>query len=212
MPRRANVVCECVCERAFECRRPLDRFEIKHKTGRARICARAPERAFPGRTSSSAAPGSRPRTLLRAGHASPCSMARAGERGLRRLGLRERGLRRHTLSSAHAAAAVHTAPKAKAMGGLDRCRHRGDGERSRAHCLVRDRPHPPLTSHPADHRAAQPRTQPWLKLSAFGLGDLGASVPVNDLFRYALLVIAIVPVLDMLLHELGLRRRLRSQI
>jgi hypothetical protein len=43
-----------------------------------------------------------------------------------------------------------------------------------------------------DRRAAQARTQPWLKLAALVLVVAALGLPVNDLFRYALLVIATV--------------------
>src|SRR6516165_10036549 len=45
---------------------------------------------------------------------------------------------------------------------------------------------------PADRQAAPPRTQPWLKLAALILVVAALGLPVNDLFRYALLVIATV--------------------
>jgi hypothetical protein len=45
-------------------------------------------------------------------------------------------------------------------------------------------------AHPVDRRAAQP--QPWLKLAALLLVVAALGLPVNDLFRYALLVIATV--------------------
>jgi hypothetical protein len=47
-------------------------------------------------------------------------------------------------------------------------------------------------AHPDDRRAEPPRTQPWLKLAALLLGVAALGLPVNDLFRYALLVIATV--------------------
>jgi len=47
-------------------------------------------------------------------------------------------------------------------------------------------------AHPADRQAAPPRTQPWLKLAALILVLAALGLPVNDLFRYALLVIATV--------------------
>src|SRR5262245_63772641 len=47
-------------------------------------------------------------------------------------------------------------------------------------------------AHPADRQAAPPRTQPWLKLAALVLVIAALGLPVNDLFRYALLVIATV--------------------
>ena len=43
-----------------------------------------------------------------------------------------------------------------------------------------------------DRRAAQARMQPWLKLAALVLVLAALGLPVNDLFRYALLVIATV--------------------
>jgi hypothetical protein len=43
-----------------------------------------------------------------------------------------------------------------------------------------------------DRRAEPPRTQPWLKLAALILVVAALGLPVNDLFRYALLVIATV--------------------
>jgi hypothetical protein len=43
-----------------------------------------------------------------------------------------------------------------------------------------------------DRRAAQPRMQPWLKLAALVLVLAALGLPVNDLLRYALLVIATV--------------------
>src|SRR5262245_58234938 len=43
-----------------------------------------------------------------------------------------------------------------------------------------------------DRRAAQARMQPWLKLAALILVVAALGLPVNDLFRYALLVIATV--------------------
>src|SRR5262245_28127717 len=43
-----------------------------------------------------------------------------------------------------------------------------------------------------DRRAAQARMQPWLKLAALVLVVAALGLPVNDLFRYALLVIATV--------------------
>jgi hypothetical protein len=46
-------------------------------------------------------------------------------------------------------------------------------------------------AHPDDRRAA-PRMQPWLKLAALVLVVAALGLPVNDLFRYALLVIATV--------------------
>jgi hypothetical protein len=47
-------------------------------------------------------------------------------------------------------------------------------------------------AHPDDRRAAPPRMQPWLKLAALLLVVAALGLPVNDLFRYALLVIATV--------------------
>ena len=47
-------------------------------------------------------------------------------------------------------------------------------------------------AHPDDRRAAPPRVQPWLKLAALILVLAALGLPVNDLFRYALLVIATV--------------------
>src|SRR6516165_3633400 len=47
-------------------------------------------------------------------------------------------------------------------------------------------------AHPDDRRAAQARMQPWLKLAALILVLAALGLPVNDLFRYALLVIATV--------------------
>jgi hypothetical protein len=47
-------------------------------------------------------------------------------------------------------------------------------------------------AHPDDRRAAPPRMQPWLKLAALILVLAALGLPVNDLFRYALLVIATV--------------------
>src|SRR5262245_41007920 len=47
-------------------------------------------------------------------------------------------------------------------------------------------------AHPDDRRAAQACTQPWLKLAALILVVAALGLPVNDLFRYALLVIATV--------------------
>jgi hypothetical protein len=47
-------------------------------------------------------------------------------------------------------------------------------------------------AHPDDRRAEPPRTQPWLKLAALLLVVAALGLPVNDLFRYALLVIATV--------------------
>lgn len=43
-----------------------------------------------------------------------------------------------------------------------------------------------------DRRAAPPHTQPWLKLAALVLVVAALGLPVNDLLRYALLVIATV--------------------
>jgi hypothetical protein len=45
---------------------------------------------------------------------------------------------------------------------------------------------------PDDRRAAPPRMQPWLKLAALVLVVAALGLPINDLFRYALLVIATV--------------------
>jgi hypothetical protein len=47
-------------------------------------------------------------------------------------------------------------------------------------------------AHPDDRRAAQARMQPWLKLAALVLVVAALGLPINDLFRYALLVIATV--------------------
>src|SRR5262245_7318534 len=47
-------------------------------------------------------------------------------------------------------------------------------------------------AHPDDRRAAPARMQPWLKLAALVLVVAALGLPVNDLFRYALLVIATV--------------------
>src|SRR5437588_5677050 len=47
-------------------------------------------------------------------------------------------------------------------------------------------------AHPDDRRAAPARMQPWLKLAALVLVLAALGLPVNDLFRYALLVIATV--------------------
>jgi hypothetical protein len=47
-------------------------------------------------------------------------------------------------------------------------------------------------AHPDDRRAAPLRMQPWLKLAALILVVAALGLPVNDLFRYALLVIATV--------------------
>src|SRR6266700_5819591 len=47
-------------------------------------------------------------------------------------------------------------------------------------------------AHPDDRRAAPARMQPWLKLAALILVVAALGLPVNDLFRYALLVIATV--------------------
>src|SRR5262249_59391666 len=47
-------------------------------------------------------------------------------------------------------------------------------------------------AHPDDRRAAPARMQPWLKLAALILVLAALGLPVNDLFRYALLVIATV--------------------
>ena len=47
-------------------------------------------------------------------------------------------------------------------------------------------------AHPDDRRAAPPRVQPWLKLAALVLVLAALGLPVNDLFRYALLAIATV--------------------
>jgi hypothetical protein len=47
-------------------------------------------------------------------------------------------------------------------------------------------------AHPDDRRAAPPRMQPWLKLAALLLVVAALGLPINDLFRYALLVIATV--------------------
>jgi hypothetical protein len=47
-------------------------------------------------------------------------------------------------------------------------------------------------AHPDDRRAALPRMEPWLKLAALILVVAALGLPVNDLFRYALLVIATV--------------------
>jgi hypothetical protein len=47
-------------------------------------------------------------------------------------------------------------------------------------------------AHPVDRRAEPPRTQPWLKLAALVLVVAALGLPVSDLFRYALLVIATV--------------------
>jgi hypothetical protein len=47
-------------------------------------------------------------------------------------------------------------------------------------------------AHPDDRRAAQARMQPWLKLAALILVVAALGLPINDLFRYALLVIATV--------------------
>jgi hypothetical protein len=47
-------------------------------------------------------------------------------------------------------------------------------------------------AHPDDRRAAPPRIQPWLKLAALILVVAALGLPVNDLFRYALLVVATV--------------------
>ena len=49
-----------------------------------------------------------------------------------------------------------------------------------------------MTAHPDDRRAAHARTQPWLKLAALILVVAALGLPVNDLFRYALLVISTV--------------------
>jgi len=49
-----------------------------------------------------------------------------------------------------------------------------------------------LTAHPDDRRAAPPRMQPWLKLAALVLVVAALGLPINDLFCYALLVIATV--------------------
>src|SRR2546430_8675849 len=46
----------------------------------------------------------------------------------------------------------------------------------------------------ADRRAAPARMEPWLKLAALVLVVAALGLPVNDLFRYALLVIATVVV------------------
>jgi hypothetical protein len=47
-------------------------------------------------------------------------------------------------------------------------------------------------AHPDDRRAAPARMQPWLKLAALILVVAALGLPINDLFRYALLVIATV--------------------
>jgi hypothetical protein len=47
-------------------------------------------------------------------------------------------------------------------------------------------------AHPDDRRASPARMQPWLKLAALILVVAALGLPVNDLFRYALLVIATV--------------------
>src|SRR5262245_58785149 len=47
-------------------------------------------------------------------------------------------------------------------------------------------------AHPDDRRAAPARMQPWLKLAALVLVVAALGLPINDLFRYALLVIATV--------------------
>jgi hypothetical protein len=47
-------------------------------------------------------------------------------------------------------------------------------------------------AHPDDRRAAPARMQPWLKLAALILVVAALGLPVNDLFRYALLVVATV--------------------
>jgi hypothetical protein len=47
-------------------------------------------------------------------------------------------------------------------------------------------------AHPDDRRAAPPRMQPWLKLAALVLVLAALGLPINDLFRYALLVIVTV--------------------
>jgi hypothetical protein len=47
-------------------------------------------------------------------------------------------------------------------------------------------------AHPDDRRAAPAHLQPWLKLAALILVVAALGLPVNDLFRYALLVIATV--------------------
>src|SRR5262245_22377486 len=47
-------------------------------------------------------------------------------------------------------------------------------------------------AHPDDRRAPPARMQPWLKLAALVLVVAALGLPVNDLFRYALLVIATV--------------------
>jgi hypothetical protein len=47
-------------------------------------------------------------------------------------------------------------------------------------------------AHPDDRRAAPAHMQPWLKLAALILVVAALGLPVNDLFRYALLVIATV--------------------
>src|SRR5947199_9328068 len=46
----------------------------------------------------------------------------------------------------------------------------------------------------ADRRAAPAQRAPWLKLAALVLVIAALGLPVNDLFRYALLVIATVVV------------------
>ncbi|MBV8108461.1 MAG: hypothetical protein JO012_01705, partial [Hyphomicrobiales bacterium] len=47
-------------------------------------------------------------------------------------------------------------------------------------------------AHPDDRRAAPPYAQPWRKLATLILVVAALGLPVNDLLRYALLVVATV--------------------
>src|SRR5262249_13514014 len=57
----------------------------------------------------------------------------------------------------------------------------------------------------ADRRAAPARRAPWLKLAALVLVIAALGLPINDLFRYALLVIATVIVVTGVVSALGTR-------